>query len=116
MVRQTRVFQEAQETWAKEEVALKLIDEKGIRALVKNDSKKIRLVNVWATWCGPCVTELPEFVTMNQMYRHREFELITISANSPEEKDKALELLKKNRSRPTTTCSTATTSTSSWTP
>jgi peroxiredoxin len=85
------------ETWAKEEVVLRAIDEKGIRALVKNDGKKLRLINVWATWCGPCVTELPEFVAMNRMYRHREFELITIAANSSEEKDKALEMLKKNQ-------------------
>jgi peroxiredoxin len=85
------------EQWAKEEVSLKPIDEKGIRELVKNDGKKLRLVNVWATWCGPCVTELPELVTMNRMYRHRDFELITIAANSPEEKEKALEVLKKKQ-------------------
>ncbi len=89
--------QQSLESWAKEEVALKLIDEKGIRALVKNDGRKLRLVNVWATWCGPCVAELPEFVTMNRMYRQRDFELITISADSPEEKDKALEVLKKKQ-------------------
>jgi peroxiredoxin len=85
------------ENWAKEDVALKLIDEKGIRALVRNDSKSLRLINVWATWCGPCVAELPEFVTINRMYRNRDFELITISANAPEEKDKALEVLKKKQ-------------------
>lgn len=85
------------EAWAKEEVALKLVDEKGVRNLMKNDSKKLRLINVWATWCGPCVAELPEFVTMNRMYRNREFELITLSADSPEEKDKALEVLKKKQ-------------------
>ncbi len=85
------------ETWAKEEVGLQLVDEKGIRALVKNDGRKLRLINVWATWCGPCVAELPEFVTMNRMYRHRDFELITISANSPEEKDEALAVLKEKQ-------------------
>ena len=73
---------------------MKLIDEKGIRDLAKNDGKKLRLINVWATWCGPCVTELPEFVAMNRMYRNREFELITISADAPADKDKALEVLK----------------------
>jgi peroxiredoxin len=85
------------ETWAKEDVALKLIDEKGIRALVKNDGKRLRLINVWATWCGPCVAELPEFVTINRMYRNRDFELITISADSPQEKDRALDVLKKKQ-------------------
>ncbi len=85
------------ETWAKEGVKLNLIDEDGIRALAKNDGKKLRLINVWATWCGPCVTELPEFVAMNRMYRSRGFELITISADSPEEKDNALEVLKQKQ-------------------
>ncbi len=85
------------ETWAKEEVGLQLIDEKGARALARNDGRKLRLINVWATWCGPCVAELPEFVAMNRMYRHRDFELITISANSPEEKDEALAVLKEKQ-------------------
>ena len=34
---------------------------------------------------------------MNRMYRHRGFELITISADAPEEKQKALEFLKKKQ-------------------
>ena len=87
----------ALETWAKEEVGLRLIDEKGLQALVQNDTKRLRLINVWATWCGPCVAELPELVTVNRMYRHREFELITISADAPEEKDKVLEVLRKQQ-------------------
>jgi len=85
------------ETWAKEEVAVKPIDAKGIRALVKNESKRLRLINVWATWCGPCVAELPEFVAINRMYRNRDFELITISADSPEDKERVLETLKKKQ-------------------
>ncbi len=89
--------QKAIDTWAKETVTLKLLDEKGIRALAKNDGKKLRLINVWATWCGPCVTELPEFVTMNRMYRNRDFELVTISADSADDKDKALDVLKKKQ-------------------
>jgi len=76
-----------------EPVDLKEIDEAAIRALVKNDTQKLRLVNVWATWCGPCVAELPELVTMNRMYRKRPFEMITISLDQPEKKARALEQL-----------------------
>ena len=43
------------------------------------------LVNVWATWCGPCVAELPDFVTINRMYRHRKFRVVTISMDEPEQ-------------------------------
>jgi len=109
-VEQTRVFgcsvkwsdkrgsvKESLRRWAAEEVSLKPIDAAGIRALVRNDTKKLRLVNVWATWCGPCVIELPEMVTINRMYRHRDLDLVTISADAPEDKDRALEMLKKDQ-------------------
>ena len=83
------------EKWEKEEVTLKGIDEAGVKGLAKNDSKKLRVINVWATWCAPCVSELPEFVTMNRMYRNREFEMVTISIDAAERKDGALAMLKK---------------------
>jgi Thiol-disulfide isomerase and thioredoxins len=51
--------------------------------LAANDTKKLRVINVWATSCGPCVAELPEFVTMNRMYRRRDFELITSAWTTP---------------------------------
>jgi thiol-disulfide isomerase/thioredoxin len=81
--------------WAKEPVTLEVIDDAALKALLKNDTDKVRLINVWATWCGPCVTEMPEFVEINRMYRRRDFEFITISADKPDKKDKAQELLKK---------------------
>jgi peroxiredoxin len=83
------------EKWEKEEVTLKGIDEAGVKGLAKNDSKKLRVINVWATWCAPCVSELPEFVTMNRMYRNREFEMVTISIDAAERKEGALAMLKK---------------------
>jgi peroxiredoxin len=86
---------ESADRWAKEEVSLKPIDELGIKALLKNDGEELRLVNVWATWCGPCVEELPELVAMNRMYRRRRFEFVTISADSPDAKDRALKMLKE---------------------
>jgi thiol-disulfide isomerase/thioredoxin len=51
------------------------------------------LINVWATTCGPCLLELPELVTMNRMYRNGNFELVTISADSPDRQAKALGVL-----------------------
>jgi len=83
--------------WANEPVSLETIDEKGIGELVRNNSKKLRLVNVWATWCGPCVVEFPELVTINRMYRGRDFELITISADAPEKRNDALAFLTKQQ-------------------
>jgi peroxiredoxin len=81
------------EKWNQEPVELKLLDEAGLKELAANDTENYRLINVWATWCVPCVTELPEFVTMNRMYRRRNFEMITISADNPEDRDKVLQVL-----------------------
>ena len=82
------------EEWAKKPVDLDMIDEAGIKDLISNNTQKLRLINVWATWCGPCVTEFPDFVVMNRMYRQRDFEFISISADDPTKKDKVLSFLK----------------------
>jgi peroxiredoxin len=81
--------------WDAESVKLELLDEAALRKLARNDGKNLLLVNVWATWCGPCVAELPDLVTMNRMYRGRAFRLVTISMDDPEKKDAALKVLKE---------------------
>jgi len=79
-----------------EEVGLQSIDSDGIKQLIKNDSENLRLINVWATWCGPCVIEFPDLVEINFMYRHRGFEIITISADNPDKYDQVLNFLQNN--------------------
>jgi len=79
-----------------EPVKLDEIDGPGVAKLVKNETKNLLLVNVWATWCGPCVAELPELVEINRMYRGRGLRLATISLDEPAKKESALEMLKKN--------------------
>ena len=83
--------------WAQEEVALLTADEAALRDVVKNGSNKLRLVNAWATWCGPCVTEFPELITINRMYRGRDFEVVTVSADAPEKREAALTFLKSQQ-------------------
>jgi thiol-disulfide isomerase/thioredoxin len=82
---------------AAEPVTLTPVDADGLKALRKNGSGKFRLVNFWATWCAPCVAEFHEFVTMNRMYRQRDFELVTVSVNRPDEEKLVLEFLKKEQ-------------------
>ena len=86
--------QKAFAEWAKEPVEVNLIDANGVREIMKNNSGKLRLVNIWATWCGPCVIEMPELVNINRMYRARAFEMVTISADTPSKKDDVIKFLK----------------------
>ena len=84
--------------WAKQPVTLDTISVSGVADLVKNNSNKLRLINVWATWCGPCTAEFPDFITLSRIYKERDFEFISISADDSEKKDKALKFLKNNQS------------------
>lgn len=86
--------QDALETWAKEPVALDSIDLDGVKTLLANETDKLRLINIWATYCGPCVTEFPELVTINRMYRRREFEMIGINVETLGQKAKVLDFLR----------------------
>jgi peroxiredoxin len=82
--------------WDAEPVELKTIDAEELRELAKNETENFRLVNVWSTTCAPCITELPQFVTANRMYRGRHFELITLTLDPPDRKEAALKVLQKN--------------------
>jgi thiol-disulfide isomerase/thioredoxin len=83
--------------WAKEKVTIDDLKLADVKALVANQTTEYKLINVWATWCGPCVTEFPHFVNMNRMYRNREFELVTISLDEPSRKSNALNFLTKKQ-------------------
>lgn len=78
-------------------VTFNMISVDQLKALQKNEgSGKLLLVNFWATWCGPCVAEFPDLQRMVRIYRERDIEFVTVSINSPDEKDRVLGFLKKN--------------------
>ena len=84
--------------WAELPVTLSEIDVKGIKDLIRNNSSgKLLLLSIWATWCGPCVTEFPDLVIIDRMYRGRSFELVTVSTDKPERKEDALKFLQKQQ-------------------
>jgi thiol-disulfide isomerase/thioredoxin len=83
------------DNWAKEPITLQLANLDTLKALMSNQGTgKYRLINIWATWCGPCVAEFPSLVETNHMYRNRDFEMVTLSADDPKSYTKALKFLK----------------------
>ena len=83
--------------WAELPVTLDEIDADGVRELIRNNSDKVRLINIWASWCGPCITEMPDLVIIDRMYRGRPFELVTVSADKMDRKTEALRILKEKQ-------------------
>lgn len=85
--------QKLQQEWEAKPVTLESIDVDGIKEILKNDSENYLLVNIWATWCGPCIIEFPEFVKMYRMYKNRNFDMVSISADKANAGDKVLKFL-----------------------
>jgi len=108
-VRETKVFgcsikwaekAESNRQWMEkvhgEPVSLEAADSSMLKELRRAGSGKIRVLNVWATWCGPCVTEFDDLIETNLRFRHRDFELVTIAAQFPDEREKVLKFLKQH--------------------
>ena len=66
-----------------------------LKKLRENSSKRMTLISFWATWCGSCIDEFADLEDTYLMYKVRDFDLITVSANMPDEKDGVLRMLKK---------------------
>ena len=84
--------------WTEQEVSLQEIDAKGLGELLANDSDNLRLINFWATWCGPCVAEYPDFIEIHRMFADRGFEFVSVSADNLTIKAKVHNFLKKKTS------------------
>jgi thiol-disulfide isomerase/thioredoxin len=80
--------------WAAEPVALEKADVATLKEIRANKGTgKLRLINVWATWCGPCITEFDELVEHNLRFRGRPFEMVTIAAEYPDQESTVKEFL-----------------------
>jgi peroxiredoxin len=87
------------------EAALEKIDEQPVSVamasmadltkLRTNPSHQMMLVDFWATWCGSCVAEFADLQNTLRMYSDRDFSLVTVSANMPDEKAGVLRFLQK---------------------
>jgi thiol-disulfide isomerase/thioredoxin len=66
-----------------------------LKKLRANPTGKLLLINFWATWCGPCVVEFPDLETTYRMFRARDFDMVTVAANLPDEKPGVLKFLVK---------------------
>jgi thiol-disulfide isomerase/thioredoxin len=58
---------------------------------------KTAIVNIWATWCLPCVKEFPHLVKLYNNYKEKGFELVFISVDFAEDKETTLKNSSQNR-------------------
>ncbi len=57
---------------------------------------KVTVVNLWATWCGPCVIEMPTLAKLAAEYQGQPVEVLAISVDRPDDADKARAFIAKH--------------------
>lgn len=68
-----------------------------LEKILKNPENKLFVVNFWATWCAPCVSELPVFEKVAKDYDQGKVRFILISLDFPSQIEKQLiPFLKRN--------------------
>lgn len=78
-----------------EPVRLEMASAEELKKLRSNPTGKVLLVNFWATWCGPCIHEFPDLETTYRMYRLRDFDLVMVAANLPDEREGVMKMLER---------------------
>lgn len=68
------------------------------RAIKNNDT--LYVVNFWATWCKPCVQELPYFETASEKFKGQKVKVIFVSMNSTKELQQVNSFVSQNHVRP----------------
>lgn len=66
-----------------------------LKPLLEQKGNKIYVVNFWATWCAPCIKELPYFEVLNQ---REDVQVLLVSLDFPKHKEsRLLPFIKKNK-------------------
>lgn len=73
-----------------ENVLVPSLDYEGLKPMLNKSDNKVYVVNFWATWCAPCVKELPYFEQINQDYKDKNVEVLLVSLDFQNQKEKKL--------------------------
>ncbi len=72
------------------EPALPRTNARDLKQRIARHKGKVVVVNLWATWCGPCMQELPDLARFYRNYRARGVEFIGVSLDDVETADQTV--------------------------
>ncbi len=77
---------------------LTIVDYDGLKPYLHIDDEKLHVVNFWATWCAPCVKELPYFEALSQTYGSDSIDVLLVSLDFPNKYEtNLLPFIEKNK-------------------
>ncbi|MDJ0644979.1 MAG: TlpA disulfide reductase family protein [Flavobacteriaceae bacterium] len=76
--------------------SIKVVDFEGLEPFLRANDDKTYVVNFWATWCKPCVKELPYFQELDDAYEDENLKILLVSLDFPEKlNDKLIPFIEK---------------------
>jgi len=84
------IIMDAKDVYATQNVEVKVYDFENFEPLLSIKDGKTRIINFWATWCKPCIVELPYFELINSRYTNDKVEVILVSLDFPHKIDETL--------------------------
>jgi thiol-disulfide isomerase/thioredoxin len=64
-----------------------VVDFKQLQPFLEIDNDTIYVVNFWATWCGPCVREIPYFEQLRDKYEGENLKIVMVSLDMSDDLD-----------------------------
>jgi len=62
-----------------QEKTIPVVDYNGLKTYLNRQNDTTYVINFWATWCRPCVQELPNFELINDNYKNKKVKVILVS-------------------------------------
>ncbi|RZJ65713.1 MAG: redoxin domain-containing protein [Flavobacterium sp.] len=78
------------ETFTKDEITVKSYNYETFKALLEKNNDSTYVVNFWATWCAPCIAELPNFEKLNAQYKDKKVSVLLVSLDFKKQVEKSL--------------------------
>jgi len=75
---------------------VKLIKLDALEERLANGGDTTYVVNLWATWCEPCVAELPYFEQLQQTHSAQPLKIILLSLDAPKNHERVVKFGEKN--------------------
>lgn len=84
-----------------QDISIEVYDFQNFKPFLQQQDEVIYVINFWATWCKPCVEELPAFIALHQKYQDKNVKVLLVSLDFPTKiKDQLIPFIKQKKLTP----------------
>lgn len=80
------------------EETIKVLNFDELQPLLQMDNDTVYVINFWATWCAPCIKEIPYFEELGQKYHHEKVKVLMVNLDFPNQlKSRVIPFIEKEK-------------------